>query len=89
MTDFFQIAHGDGSQGPPTTNFRPWKNTGREDRETMRRLALNQFLRNSGHLSQPEIKALKVTVWHYRSGDPLHANGRPMTVTATTYEINR
>jgi hypothetical protein len=88
MKDFIQIIPGDGKSGPIPDNWTEWNSGNDATRESVRDTALNKFLRESGFQKRgATFKAQKFTVHQYREGDPLHPNGRPMVVHATTFEI--
>lgn len=92
--DYILIASGKAdrsSVAPGISEYTPWKSDTATPREEIRRLALHKFLRESGFTAPRTTIAdrITLTVYHYRKGDPCHANGAPIAVTATTYEISK
>jgi hypothetical protein len=83
-TDYTQTRAGDGTQGPALDAWRPWKHSQPVTREQVRSMAAKQYLREAGFERRNFERPHTFTVWHYRQGDPLHPNGRPMTAHAVT-----
>lgn len=83
-TDYTQARAGDARQGPTLDAWKPWKHSKPTTREAVRELAAGKYLREAGFAGGRFESPHTFTVWHYREGDPVHPNGRPMTVHAVT-----
>lgn len=82
--DYTQARAGDGKAGPAVDAWRPWHNPSPVSREEIRQIAAKKYLREAGFSAGNFERPHTFTVWHYREGDPCHANGRPKVAHAIT-----
>ena len=78
-----QVDEGDGTQGPPSINWRPWDNV--TDADELKAMAAQKYIRERGGWVGVGV----LTVWTWKEGAPTHANGLPICVMATTFNLQK
>jgi hypothetical protein len=83
-THYTQARAGDGKSGPAVDQWKPWVSEKPQTQDMILQLAARKYLREAGfeggNFDAPHV----FTVWHYKSTDPLHPNGRPMRCHTVT-----
>jgi len=83
-THYTQARAGDGKTGPTAVQWTPWLSDKPQSDEMVRGMAARKYLREAGFEDGGITHPHTFTVWHYKSTDPLHPNGRPMRCHTVT-----
>lgn len=87
MTFYIQTHPGKGNAGALRSSYwHPWINS--TDRKEVEALAAHRHLRDRGGVLEKE-QPYEFTVYSYSDRDPKHANGKPMSVNATTFSARK
>lgn len=70
----------------PVNSWREWRNADKTPREQLRIMAVHRFLRDRGGISGDRMK---VFLYEHDGKGPHHANGSPMCVISTEFDVSK